>query len=64
MDSALGCKTADAALPVSRLNPASPPQARYHVFNFKHNHEGDNLESIVFVYSCPGYSCSIKVGPG
>jgi len=34
--------------------------ARYHVFNFKHNHEGDNLESIVFVYSCPGYSCSIK----
>eukprot|EP00049_Salpingoeca_infusionum_P018333 m.356748 g.356748 ORF g.356748 m.356748 type:complete len:344 (-) comp17615_c0_seq1:169-1200(-) len=34
--------------------------ARYHVFNFQHNHEGDNLDSIVFVYSCPGYKCSVK----
>lgn len=34
--------------------------ARYHLFNFKHTHEGDYLESIVFIYSMPGYSCSIK----
>ncbi|EGD81737.1 hypothetical protein PTSG_02449 [Salpingoeca rosetta] len=34
--------------------------ARYHLFNFKHSHEGDNMESAVFVYSCPGYKCSVK----
>ncbi|KAM9375547.1 twinfilin-1a [Pholidichthys leucotaenia] len=33
---------------------------RYHIFNFKHSHEGDNLESTVFIYSMPGYKCSIK----
>jgi len=34
--------------------------ARYHVFNFPHSHEGDYLESSIFVYSMPGYNCSIK----
>ncbi|GLH07940.1 hypothetical protein R5R35_013055 [Gryllus longicercus] len=34
--------------------------ARYHLFNFKHTHEGDYMESVVFIYSMPGYSCSIK----
>ncbi|XP_048112191.1 twinfilin-1a isoform X2 [Alosa alosa] len=34
--------------------------ARYHFFLYKHSHEGDYLESIVFIYSMPGYSCSIK----
>ncbi|XP_061175889.1 twinfilin-1-like [Saccostrea echinata] len=34
--------------------------ARYHVFTFKHTHEGDYTESIVFIYSMPGYKCSIK----
>ncbi|KAG7324099.1 hypothetical protein KOW79_012115 [Hemibagrus wyckioides] len=34
--------------------------ARYHFFLYKHTHEGDYLESIVFIYSMPGYSCSIK----
>ncbi|XP_017772651.1 PREDICTED: twinfilin [Nicrophorus vespilloides] len=34
--------------------------ARYHLFNFKHTHERDFLESIVFIYSMPGYNCSIK----
>ena len=38
--------------------PDSEP--RYSVFRFKHNHEGDALESVIFCYSCPGYSCSIK----
>uniref|UniRef100_A0A672ZZ62 ADF-H domain-containing protein n=1 Tax=Sphaeramia orbicularis TaxID=375764 RepID=A0A672ZZ62_9TELE len=33
---------------------------RYHFFLYKHSHEGDYLESIVFIYSMPGYSCSIK----
>lgn len=35
-------------------------QARYHIFSFKHTHEGDYLESFVFIYSMPGYSCSVK----
>lgn len=34
--------------------------ARYHLFWFKHTHEGDYKESAVFVYSMPGYSVSIK----
>ncbi|CAL1594398.1 unnamed protein product [Knipowitschia caucasica] len=34
--------------------------ARYHFFLYKHSHEGDYLESTVFLYSMPGYKCSIK----
>lgn len=34
--------------------------ARYHLYLFKHTHEGDYLESYVFVYSMPGYSCSVR----
>ncbi|XP_069045714.1 twinfilin-2 isoform X2 [Lepisosteus oculatus] len=33
---------------------------RYHFFLYRHSHEGDHLESVVFIYSMPGYSCSIK----
>ncbi|XP_052284384.1 twinfilin-1-like isoform X5 [Dreissena polymorpha] len=34
--------------------------ARYHLFTFKHTHEGDFLHSKVFIYSMPGYKCPIK----
>merc|ERR1712059_60931 len=34
--------------------------ARYHIFRFKHSHEGDYMESDVFIFSMPGYSVSIK----
>jgi len=34
--------------------------ARYHLYKFKHTHEGDYLENIVFIYSMPGYTCSVK----
>lgn len=34
--------------------------ARYHLYLFKHTHEGDYLESYVFIYSMPGYSCSVR----
>uniref|UniRef100_A0A8C5REI3 Twinfilin-1 n=1 Tax=Laticauda laticaudata TaxID=8630 RepID=A0A8C5REI3_LATLA len=34
--------------------------ARYHFFLYKHSHEGDYLESIIFIYSMPGYVCSIQ----
>ncbi|KAJ7998425.1 hypothetical protein DPEC_G00204800 [Dallia pectoralis] len=33
---------------------------RYHFFLYKHYHEGDYLESVVFIYSMPGYTVSIK----
>lgn len=33
---------------------------RYHFFLFKHTFEGDYQESIVFIYSCPGFKSSIK----
>lgn len=34
--------------------------ARFHIFLFKHSYDGDWLESFVFVYSMPGYNCSVK----
>lgn len=35
-------------------------EARYHIYLFKHTHEGDYLESFVFIYSMPGYKCPVK----
>lgn len=33
---------------------------RYHLYKFKHTHEGDYMENFVFIYSMPGYRCPIK----
>ncbi|XP_055365200.1 twinfilin-2-like isoform X1 [Betta splendens] len=33
---------------------------RYHFFVFKHSHQGQMHEALVFIYSMPGYTCSIK----
>ncbi|XP_046706618.1 twinfilin-2 isoform X2 [Silurus meridionalis] len=41
-----------------RRIPTDTP--RYHFFLYKHLHEGVYLESVVFIYSMPGYSCSVK----
>lgn len=35
-------------------------EPRYHVFQFAHTHEGDFLKSTTFIYTMPGYNCSIK----
>lgn len=43
---------------IAGFTPDASP--RYHVFLFHHNHEGDTLNSYVFVYSCPGYKCPVK----
>ncbi|XP_051916700.1 twinfilin-1-like [Hippocampus zosterae] len=45
-----------------RTLPSRIPKdaARYHFFLYKHSHEGDRLESTVFIYSMPGYKCSIR----
>ncbi|KAI5756249.1 twinfilin isoform X2 [Diaphorina citri] len=34
--------------------------ARYHLFNFRHEFEGKIIDSVVFIYSMPGYSLPIK----
>lgn len=34
--------------------------ARFHIYLFKHSYDGDWLESFVFIYSMPGYNCSVK----
>eukprot|EP00088_Acartia_fossae_P056318 TRINITY_DN65597_c0_g1_i1.p1 TRINITY_DN65597_c0_g1~~TRINITY_DN65597_c0_g1_i1.p1 ORF type:complete len:139 (+),score=29.44 TRINITY_DN65597_c0_g1_i1:2-418(+) len=34
--------------------------ARYHLFRYKHSYQGEATASIVFIYSMPGYSVSIK----
>ncbi|XP_010773574.1 WD repeat-containing protein 82-like isoform X3 [Notothenia coriiceps] len=38
--------------------PSDSP--RYHFFIFKHSHQGQRQEALVFIYSMPGYTCSIK----
>jgi twinfilin-like protein len=42
--------------------PSKVPEdsGRYHLYKFKHTHEGDYMENIVFIYSMPGYNCPIK----
>jgi len=46
---------------VQKLSGQVPnDHARFHLFLYKHSYEGDYLESYVFVYSMPGYNCSVK----
>jgi twinfilin-like protein len=46
---------------VAKLSSQLPnDHARFHIYLFKHSYEGDFLESYVFIYSMPGYSCSVK----
>eukprot|EP00128_Syssomonas_multiformis_P001770 Colp12_sorted_trinity150504_noHs@9260 len=33
---------------------------RYNFIVYRHEYEGEQLDSIVFVYSCPGYKCAVK----
>ncbi|KAF0290877.1 Twinfilin-1 [Amphibalanus amphitrite] len=47
--------------PVSALASRVPTdQARYHLYVFTHQYEGDVFHSLVFIYSMPGYCCSIR----
>ena len=51
----------EAGLPTDQLKSCVPESsARYHLFLFEHQHNGDYLESVVFIYSCPGYKCPVK----
>ncbi|KAG7153351.1 Twinfilin-1-like [Homarus americanus] len=35
-------------------------EARYHLYRYDHNYEGDFFHSVLFIYSMPGYACPIK----
>lgn len=46
---------------VHKLSSQVPSDhARFHIFLFKHSYDGDWQESNVFIYSMPGYNCSVK----
>lgn len=46
---------------VQQLPEKVPEDApRYHLFRFNHTHEGDLLKSIFFIFTMPGFNCSIK----
>lgn len=42
--------------------PSNIPEtsARYHLYRYDHNYEGDFFHSVLFIYSMPGYTCPIK----
>jgi len=48
--------TLDSKVPTS-------DQPRFHFFRYDHNHEGEDLQSIVMVYSCPDGSSGTKSAP-
>lgn len=50
-----GVKTIDEA---GACVPAD--QARYQLYRFKHNHEGEDLNTVLFVYSCPAFALKVK----
>jgi len=55
-----GTKTVD----IDDLSAQVPnDQARFHFFRYDHNHEGEDLRSIVMIYSCPDGSNNTKSAP-
>jgi twinfilin-like protein len=48
-------------LSVDEASALCPPDAaRYCLYNFKHNHEGADLETTIFVYSCPAFELPVR----
>lgn len=41
-------------------NAVPKDKPRYHLFRYDHSFEGTDLKSNLFIYSMPGYECSIK----
>ena len=41
-------------------NEIPKDKGRFHLYRFKHHHEGEQSKPIVFVYSMPGFSCTVK----
>lgn len=52
---------ASDSTPVAALAGHVPTEnARYHLYVYSHQYEADLFHSLVFIYSMPGYSCSIR----
>jgi len=50
-----------ANIKASELSEKIPTEEpRYHLFNFNHDYQGENMWKTVFVYSCPGYNVPVK----
>ncbi|XP_067616643.1 twinfilin [Eurosta solidaginis] len=50
-----------AVVPLNELPRQVPTEsARYHLYLFKHTYDGNYQESFVFIYSMPGYNCSVR----
>lgn len=48
-------------LAASQLEAACPANApRYHLYLFKHKYEGASVDSMIFIYSIPGYASTVK----
>ncbi|KAM7294470.1 twinfilin-1 isoform X2 [Ixodes scapularis] len=54
----LACRDNVAVTGLASLVPRDRP--RYHLFLFPHNHEGEKLRSIVFIYSIASHECPVK----
>lgn len=55
------CSDQAESLPVSQLAGRIPEDSpRYHLFRFRHRHDGADQAPALFVYSMPGYKCPIK----
>lgn len=33
---------------------------RFHLYRYKHMHEGEDFKSVIFIYSMPGFKCTVK----
>ena len=48
-------------LDVNQLKSEIPSdKGRFHLYRFVHTHEGEDFKSVLFVYSMPGFICSVK----
>eukprot|EP01135_Chromosphaera_perkinsii_P004712 Nk52_evm23s294 gene=Nk52_evmTU23s294 len=51
----------EASLSADKLHTVIPREnPSYHFFNYKHEFNGEPDEALIFIYSCPGYQCSVK----
>uniref|UniRef100_A0A914W446 Twinfilin n=2 Tax=Plectus sambesii TaxID=2011161 RepID=A0A914W446_9BILA len=65
----LSVDTLNEAIKLERFEAIGPQQLaqmipkdkpRYHFFRYPHTYEGDNYDSLIFIYSLPSSGCSIK----
>ena len=35
-------------------------KGRFHLYRYQHNYEGESFSSVLFIYSMPGFVCTVK----